>query len=92
MESGGSIINLRVPMLSTAGALGLVLRFCVCDGLPLHIGFVVSSAALERLHVIDDVPWAWAAGFSSGRAGVLLLEGIFSCSAAFDSPVSIAHD
>ena len=55
MESGGSIINLRVPMLSTAGALGLVLRFRGRDRLPLHVARRVCAAARERFDVVDDV-------------------------------------
>src|SRR5215471_7642433 len=42
--------------------------------LPLHIGGVVCTAPLERLHMVDHIAWALSRTTSGRWTGVLALE------------------
>jgi hypothetical protein len=59
-----------------ASAFGPVLGFARRSCLPVHVARGVRSAALQRLDVIDDIAGAPPARPASGRARMLLLEGV----------------
>ena len=52
-----------------------VLLPCILQGLPLHIGRIVSATAFEGDDVIDDIAGARSGGVAVDRARIVALEG-----------------
>lgn len=53
----------RLSAIDAAGSLfHPILRPSLFDGLPLHVRWAISTAALKRNHMVDDVAGAWPAG------------------------------
>lgn len=72
----GLTIRLLLGLQSrlAADAFPAILGFRLCNGLPLHVGWMIEATTGERDDVVDDVARAGAALLSCRGAGCSALE------------------
>lgn len=75
----------------SAGLLDSILRLRRRRGLPLHVPGRIGAAALQRLHMIDNVPRTRTARVPSRRTWMRPLEAVLRGLAARDPALVIAN-
>lgn len=83
--------GLRGTLLPTT-PLGFVLRFCVGNGLPLHVEGSVSPSTLKRIYVVNNVTWTPAFSFPRAGAGRLSFKCRLGGATALDPSVLVTPD